>query len=118
LKVKIKVVGLHQQTTKTHQKMATYNKTIELNGKSIKVNVGFQYHRSDVITTSDRTGETWTMPVSVFVNDICYEKAVTSICKMTKKTGRHYVNFVCNKTGVKFNDSEKKVIEHILTLNK
>lgn len=96
--------------------MATYNKKIELNGKSIIVKVNFDYDYSSSVTTSDRMKETSTRPVNVWINNVCYKNAVTSIFNVSKKTGRYSASFLCNKTGAKFNDSEKKVIEHILSM--
>jgi hypothetical protein len=91
--------------------MENYNKTISLNGKSIKVNIAFSYHESERIISLDY----WKMPVTIFINDICYDKALTIMSNMNKSKSK--LEFVCNKTGVKFNDSHKKVVEHILNLN-
>lgn len=98
-------------------KMAAYNKTIELNGKKIIVNVNFDYDYLSTYTTSDRMKKTSKRLVNVWINNVCYKNAVTSIYNVSNKTGRYSASFVCNKTGAKFNDSEKKVVEHILTLN-
>ncbi len=92
--------------------MASYNKTIELNGKSIKVNVEFSYHTTERITSLT----SWTMPVSIFINDICYDKVINVSSDTSKKNSG--LKFTCNKTGTKFNDSEKKVVQHILNLYK
>jgi hypothetical protein len=99
-------------TSQTTTIMEKYSKTIELNGKSIKVNVEFSYHTTERKTTL----QSWTMPVSVIINNICYDKVVNVSCDTTKRNSG--LKFTCNKTGLKFNDSHKKVIEHILTLNK
>lgn len=98
-------------TSTNNNNMESYNKTIKLNGKSINVNVEFFYHTTERITTLS----SWTMPVSIIVNNVCYDKAVNVSSDTTKKNSG--LKFTCNKTGVKFNDSHKKVIEHILTLN-
>jgi hypothetical protein len=90
----------------------SYNKTIELNGKLIMVKVCFSYHTEDRIVSP----YSWEMPVSIFVNDFCYEKSV-NVSRDTTKTNSK-LKFTCNKTGEKFNDSEKKVVEHILNLYK
>ena len=110
------ILPLTYRTHLNNTKMATYNKKIELNGKSIIVNVNFDYDFASNVTTSDRMKETSTKLVNVWINNICYKNAVTSICNISKKTGRYSASFVCNKTGIKFNDSEKKVVEHILNM--
>lgn len=92
--------------------MENYNKTIQLNGKSIKVNVEFSYHTTERITNH----QSWTMPVSIIINNVSYEKAMNVSCDINKSTSG--LKFTCNKTGLKFNDSHKKIIEHILTINK
>jgi hypothetical protein len=96
---------------KAHKNMKTYIKTIELNGKLTKVKVGFLYHETERIVSS----YDWKMPVSIFIDDFCYEKVVNVSRDTSKKFGG--LKFTCNKTGVQFNDNEKKVIEHILKIN-
>lgn len=95
--------------------MATYNKSIELNGKSTKANVCFTIF-SKAHTISDRLKETFITPMSIWIDDVCYENAITAYCNMSKKTGKCSVSYICNKTGIKFPDSQKKIIEHILNM--
>jgi hypothetical protein len=90
--------------------MENYNKTIKLNGKSIKVNIAFSYHTEERIISLDF----WKMPVTIFIDNICFDKALTVMSNTNKSNSS--LQFVCNKTGVKFNDSHKKVVEHILNL--
>jgi hypothetical protein len=92
--------------------MRTYNKTIQFNGKSTKVKVGFYYHTTERTTNY----QTWSVPVSIFINEICYDKVVNVSSDESKRNSG--LKFTCNKTGTKFNDSEKKVVEHILNLYK
>jgi hypothetical protein len=90
--------------------MENYNKTIKLNGKSIKVNIAFSYHTEERIISLN----SWKMPVTIFIDNICFDKALTVMSNTNKSNSG--LQFVCNKTGVKFNDSHKKVVEHILNL--
>jgi hypothetical protein len=92
--------------------MRTYNKTIELNGKLVKVKVGFYYHTIERTTNY----QVWSVPVSIFINEICYDKVVNISSDESKRNSG--LKFTCNKTGRRFNDSEKKVVEHILNLYK
>jgi hypothetical protein len=109
------VLHLKNKQQENTKKMAIYNKSIELNGKSTKAKVGFAEY-SNTITTSDIFKETYSTPMNVWIDDVCFENAITAICNLSKKTGRHTVSYICNKTGIKFPDSEKKVVEHILNM--
>jgi hypothetical protein len=95
--------------------MATYNKKIELNGKQITVKAGFGLDLNMFTTVSDDKKTVHSNPTySVYINGVEYKNVFTSICTENKKTGRASISYICNKTGIKFANSDKKLIEYIL----
>lgn len=96
--------------------MATILKTISKNGQNIKLNVEVSFDYSQEIVFSDNTKTTQNWPCNITINGALYKNAFTAIYNVSKKTGRYSQSFVCNKTGLKFNDSHKKLVEHLLKM--
>lgn len=98
--------------------MATILKSISKNGEIIKLNVEVTFDYSNEIVSSTYLKTTQIWPCNIMINDVYYENAFTSYYNISKKTGRYSHTFTCNKTGLKFNDSHKKLVEHILKFQK
>jgi len=82
-------------------------KTLNLNGQKVKVDAEFLV--GEVIAGKYQ--------VTVVINGKRYSNAFTGTCNISATTGRYSVTFVCNTTGAKFGDSEKKCMEHLLNNN-
>lgn len=97
--------------------MANILKTIAKNGQITKLNVevSFDYSNKIVFDSYNKTTTVW--PCSIKIDGVFYENAFTSYYNVSKKTGRYSQTFTCNKTGLKFNDSHKKLVEHLLKIN-
>jgi hypothetical protein len=97
--------------------MATYNKKIVLNGEKVTVTVGFSLDNSKFVTTSDNNKTTYSNSTyTIFINELTFENAFTSVCTESKKTGKNSVSYICNKTGVRLPDSHNKLVQHILSM--
>ena len=111
------ILPLTYRTHLNNTKMATYNKKIVLNGEKLTVNVGFSLDNSKFVTTSDNNKITHSNPTyTIFINEVAFDNAFTSVCTESKKTGKHSVSYICNKTGIKLPDSHNKLVEHILNM--
>lgn len=85
-------------------------KTLNVNGQNVKMDVHFGTNLTNKPVNTE-------FQVSVSIEGKIYENAFTGFCNFNKKTFKTSISYTCNKTGLKFGDSEKKCLEHIIALN-
>lgn len=96
--------------------MATILKTISKNGQISKLNVDVTFDYSQEIVSNSYLKTTKVWPCNIMIDNVYYKNAFTSYYNVSKKTGRYSQTFTCNRTGLKFNDSHKKLVEHLLRM--
>lgn len=89
-------------------------KTLNINGVKTKRDVGLEIVKlepSTLIPGSKSKGE-----VNIRIDEDVYNNCFTYYISMSKKTYRYSETYICNETGYKIFNSEKKCIEHLIHL--